>query len=58
MERAARATVRVARAAPPRVARAVTRIHIPTAVERVERDLKEVMDTAAREAKSRVVVIR
>ncbi len=45
MERAARAAVRAARAAPPREARVAT--HMDTAAVR-----------AAREAKSRVVVIR
>ena len=61
MERAARAALREARAAPPREAREVT--HMDTAVERVERDPREVthMDTtaavkAAREAKSWVVL--
>ena len=48
MERAARAVVRAARAA-VREARAVTHIHIPTAVERVERDLRERVERDLRE---------
>ena len=41
MERAARAAVREARAAPPREAREVTHTHMDTAVEKVERDPRE-----------------
>ena len=48
MERAARAVVRAARAA-VREVRAVTHIHIPTAVERVERDRRERVERDLRE---------
>ena len=49
MERAARAAVREARAAPPREAREVTHTHMDTAAERVERDLRERVERDRRE---------
>ena len=53
MERAARAVVREA----VREARAVTHIHIPTAVERVERDLRERVERDLREVTMDTTVV-